>query len=352
MTELILSRRDLAFLLHEWLDAESLCSRPRYAEHSRDTFDATLELCEQIASDFFYPINRLLDEQEPRFDGERVTTPAELKTALRVFADAGLTAAGQDEADGGMQLPCLIEKAAFAYVSGASVAASGYPMLTIGNANVIRRFGTPEQVERELELGLAVAPRSGVRGTGGHGDDVRVLRDEAGVHRLALVGVVGYGLGREDLTGEAPHPGAQRVHRVVQQVQGQAAGAHEPHQRVEVREHGRGRVRARDDRVGGPGVLQDPGARRQHAPADGPPPVRVGLDRLDPRDDDVDHAVHQLVATGDVLVQRHGRHVEGLREAAHRDGLQADEVGELDGRGQHLVAVQGSAMAAGGVGSG
>jgi hypothetical protein len=30
----LLSRRDLAFLLYDWLDAESLLTRPRFAEHS------------------------------------------------------------------------------------------------------------------------------------------------------------------------------------------------------------------------------------------------------------------------------------------------------------------------------
>ena len=42
MTSKLLSRRDLAFLLYEWLDAESLTTRPRFADHSRETFDAAL----------------------------------------------------------------------------------------------------------------------------------------------------------------------------------------------------------------------------------------------------------------------------------------------------------------------
>ncbi|MFT4099588.1 MAG: acyl-CoA dehydrogenase [Burkholderiaceae bacterium] len=145
MAELILSRRDMAFLLHEWLDSAALTRYPRFAEHSRETFDAVLDLCERISTDHFYPINRLLDENEPRFDGESVTTPDALKPALRAFIDAGLTAAGQDEADGGMQLPCLVDKACFAWFNAASVAAAAYPLLTIGNANVLRRFATPAQ---------------------------------------------------------------------------------------------------------------------------------------------------------------------------------------------------------------
>ena len=65
-SSLILSRRDLDFLLHEWLDVEALTKRPRYAEHSRETFDAVLDLAEQIATEHFAPHNRKADENEPQ----------------------------------------------------------------------------------------------------------------------------------------------------------------------------------------------------------------------------------------------------------------------------------------------
>ncbi|MET0496074.1 MAG: acyl-CoA dehydrogenase N-terminal domain-containing protein, partial [Actinoplanes sp.] len=45
----ILSKRDLEFLLYEWLDVEALTDRPRFAEHSRETFDAFLEVSARIA---------------------------------------------------------------------------------------------------------------------------------------------------------------------------------------------------------------------------------------------------------------------------------------------------------------
>ncbi|NLD70175.1 MAG: acyl-CoA dehydrogenase [Limnobacter sp.] len=148
MPSKILSRRDLDFLVHEWLDASALTERERYAEHSRQTFDAAMDTCEKIATDHFYPINRLLDLEEPSFDGEHVQTPAELKHALEVFNEAGLMAAGQDFELGGMQLPCVVEKACFAWFKAASVAASAYPFLTIGNANLLLAHGTPEQIDR------------------------------------------------------------------------------------------------------------------------------------------------------------------------------------------------------------
>ncbi|HEY1821093.1 MAG TPA: acyl-CoA dehydrogenase N-terminal domain-containing protein, partial [Trebonia sp.] len=45
----LLSRRDLEFLLYEWLDIESVTRRPRFADCSRETFDAVLELAQDLA---------------------------------------------------------------------------------------------------------------------------------------------------------------------------------------------------------------------------------------------------------------------------------------------------------------
>src|SRR5262249_47299645 len=105
---LILSRRDLDFLLYEWLDVEQLTRIPRYAEHSRETFDAAIGTSERIATELFASHNKKNDQQEPRFDGETVTIIPEVKTALDALASVGLTAAGQDFAHGGMQLPLVV----------------------------------------------------------------------------------------------------------------------------------------------------------------------------------------------------------------------------------------------------
>ena len=151
----ILSVRDLEFLLYQWLDAESLTSRPRYADHSRETFDAALKVSEQIATDLFAPHNRLADLNEPHFDGERVHLVPEIRPALAAFAEAGLMAAGHDYELGGMQLPTLIEKACMAWFMGANVATAGYPFLTIGNANLLLAHGTPAQVDTYVRPMLA-----------------------------------------------------------------------------------------------------------------------------------------------------------------------------------------------------
>ncbi|MFG3582311.1 acyl-CoA dehydrogenase [Micromonospora chersina] len=143
----LLSRRDLAFLLHDWLDVARLTERPRYAEHSRETFDAVLDLAAQVAAERFATHNRAADATEPSFDGQRVRTIPQVKAALEVFAETGLLAATMDESVGGMQLPHAVAAACFAWFQAANVATAAYPFLTLGNANLLLAHGSAEQID-------------------------------------------------------------------------------------------------------------------------------------------------------------------------------------------------------------
>ncbi|NBM15932.1 acyl-CoA dehydrogenase [Streptomyces sp. GC420] len=147
MVSLLLSRRDLDFLLYEWLDVESLTARTRFADHSRETFDAALDLSETIATRHFAPHNKKNDAQEPRFDGERVHIIPEVAEALRVFTDAGLIGGSMDAEVGGMQLPGVVANACFAWFQAANVGTASYPFLTIGNANLLLAHGSQDQID-------------------------------------------------------------------------------------------------------------------------------------------------------------------------------------------------------------
>ena len=83
MQDRLISRRDFAFVLYELLDTESLCARARFADHSRETFDAALDTAQRIAAEHFAPHNRKADLNEPTFDGKQVHIIPEVKRALR-----------------------------------------------------------------------------------------------------------------------------------------------------------------------------------------------------------------------------------------------------------------------------
>jgi len=137
-------RQTLDFLLYEWLQADALKERARFADHNRETFAAVLDTCERIAREKYAPFNRTVDTEEPRFDGETVILPQATYEAQRAYAASGMLSAARDYEMGGMQLPYTVEAAANSFFAMASVSI-GSGLLTAGNANLLMAHGTPLQ---------------------------------------------------------------------------------------------------------------------------------------------------------------------------------------------------------------
>lgn len=140
----MLNDRDIDFQLYEVLDTEKLLQRERYEEHSREIFNASLSTAKSVAEKYFAPHNAEGDANEPTFDGERVQMIPETKIAWNAFAEAGFLAAHHDFEDGGMQLPEVILRVSMAYFNAANLASTGYSILTIGAANLIKTFASEE----------------------------------------------------------------------------------------------------------------------------------------------------------------------------------------------------------------
>ena len=138
-------RDTLDFLMYDWLDVESLTRRPRFADHSRETFDSVLDVSERIARDRFAPVNQRADTEEPTFDGTRVHLPGATRDAVVAYAESGLLAAGHDYEAGGMQLPFVVDMAANTFFAMASISISAFAMLTYANANLLMAYGTTRQ---------------------------------------------------------------------------------------------------------------------------------------------------------------------------------------------------------------
>ncbi len=143
-----LSRRDVDFLLYEWLDVVGLTKRDHFAEHSRDTFDAVLDLSVDMATKCFAPHNKKGDQSQPSVGADgRVVLIDEVKDALDTFSAAGLMAGPFDEALGGMQLPMVVAQASLAFFRAANPGTTAYTFLTLGNANLLVEYGTDEQID-------------------------------------------------------------------------------------------------------------------------------------------------------------------------------------------------------------
>lgn len=145
-----INRRDLNFLLYEFLNVEELCERELWSDHDRTSFDAVLDLAEQIAEDEFLPLAAKLDEHEPEFDGEKVHILPEVKKAHEAYIEAGFMKAHCSYEEGGMQLPLTVTHAARAVFSSANIACLAYLGLTNSAANMLSVWGSEELKQKFL----------------------------------------------------------------------------------------------------------------------------------------------------------------------------------------------------------
>lgn len=140
--------RHLRFALYDVLDAEALTALPHFSAHSRDTFDAALDLAEKIALEKFAPHSRKSDLNEPAFVDGKVKLIPEIEDALLAYNQAGFTAASIDAERGGMQLPFMVTTACDTLFAAANASTVAYPSLARGVANLLLGYGTPAQIER------------------------------------------------------------------------------------------------------------------------------------------------------------------------------------------------------------
>ena len=139
--------KNLQFWLYDWLGADALTGHPAYADHSRETFDAILQLSAKLAADRFATHYKKSDRIEPSLENGIVRVIPEIKQALADYAEAGLFAASFDPRHGGLGLPHVIDTASTANFMAANIATAAYPMLAAANARVLVKFGTPAQIE-------------------------------------------------------------------------------------------------------------------------------------------------------------------------------------------------------------
>ncbi|MGG7567788.1 acyl-CoA dehydrogenase [Rhodovulum sp. DZ06] len=141
-----ISRRDIDFLLHDWLRVETLAAHPRFEGQSREDYDAVLDLAGKIAAKLGESW-KISDSEEPRLDQDGlVRVQPDLREGVQEYFASGLQLSSVDEAHGGMQLPFVVSMGIAAQCMAANVAAAAFPMLSTANARVTTAFGTEAQI--------------------------------------------------------------------------------------------------------------------------------------------------------------------------------------------------------------
>ena len=145
---MLIRRREIDFLLKEFLNVSELLDSERYANHDGDTIDGLLDTAYAIAENEFLPYASKVDIEEPEFVDGQVKLIPETAAAVNAYSEAGFIGAAFSEDDGGMQFPWIATQAAGAVFASANVGFYGYGMLTAGAANLLNTFGSPELKSR------------------------------------------------------------------------------------------------------------------------------------------------------------------------------------------------------------
>lgn len=144
------NRRDLDFYLYELLQVESLCERPRYSEHSRESFDVMLDAAARLAEEKFANHAAKADANEPHIvDGKVVLIP-EVKTAVDAYIDNGFLAASFSKDHGGLQLPFTVSQAVAWFFHAANGPTVGYPFLSMAASNLLAAHASKTQQDRYM----------------------------------------------------------------------------------------------------------------------------------------------------------------------------------------------------------
>ncbi|MCE9574592.1 MAG: acyl-CoA dehydrogenase [Deltaproteobacteria bacterium] len=142
--------RDFKFLLFEQFKLQELLGKGIYANWGEDEVNAVLGEVYAWVTKELGPLNGTGDKEGCRLEDGKVITPAGFKEAWKALYAAGWRSLALEEHDGGQGGPFTLHSLAEEMMCGACTSFNMYPALTQGAAEVIQRFGTPEQKERYL----------------------------------------------------------------------------------------------------------------------------------------------------------------------------------------------------------
>jgi len=146
MAQFIADRRDIDFLLHEMINAESLSTKhEKFEEFNRKTIDLIVSEARNLAVKEILPTQKEGDIQGCKLENGKVTTPEPFKRLYELFCEGEWLATTESPEWGGQGMPRTVASAAAEYFNGANYPFMMYPGLTHGAGKLVEEFGTDEQ---------------------------------------------------------------------------------------------------------------------------------------------------------------------------------------------------------------
>lgn len=142
MSEILVSRQNLDFMLFDVYGIEDLTGYSRYMDFNREAFGLILDTSFGIAENLMYPVLREMDSNPPEYDNGKVIVNPVVRKYMKECGDGGWISAPFDSEFGGQQLPQMIYTAHGLICSAYNYSLSVYPGLSTGAAGLIVAFAS------------------------------------------------------------------------------------------------------------------------------------------------------------------------------------------------------------------
>lgn len=140
--------RELSFVMFEQFRLGELLGREPYQDWGEEEVRLTLSEVYRFVTEVTGPLNAVGDQEGCRIEDGQVVTPTGFKQAWQKTYESGFKSLAVPPEFGGQGAPRVLAALTTELTSGSNTAFEMYPGLTIGAADLIEAFGTPEQRER------------------------------------------------------------------------------------------------------------------------------------------------------------------------------------------------------------
>jgi alkylation response protein AidB-like acyl-CoA dehydrogenase len=147
MTQMLVDRRDLDFVIWEQMNGEQYLSTERYRGFDRKMCDMIITEASALATRELLPTLSEGDRTGVLYEDGIVKVPKSFHRAYRLIVEGGWNNLGVPEEMGGQGAPPMVYAAATEYFMAANWSLFAYAGTGIGAAFLIERFGTLEQKE-------------------------------------------------------------------------------------------------------------------------------------------------------------------------------------------------------------
>lgn len=144
MADQYMSMNVLKYMLYDVHKLTELLSYDRFSEYDEASTNMFLDSIKAFCDKDCFPYIKEMDEKPVQYKDGKVTVHPQIEHIMKKCGELGLIGSAFDYEDGGLQLPFMMNQAAYFMIDAANNHVSGYAGLTSGAAGLIETFASQE----------------------------------------------------------------------------------------------------------------------------------------------------------------------------------------------------------------